>query len=179
MSTPSNTGSPTAWWNWFSDLRDDQRLERLQYCRQLEESLALCEANDDSKNIESFSAGLRMMKYFGWRGMLKDMPEEQSKVFVKSCARERHSVWACRAVSIGCGKELAAIKACFEEEGADVILAQAQTTYEPHQTGNSKDNVPCAELQAALGDCANKGAKELLTRKVQRSEANDRNGPTK
>eukprot|EP00934_Nitzschia_sp_Nitz4_P001759 Nitzschia sp. Nitz4//scaffold5_size260463//17653//18216//NITZ4_000939-RA/size260463-processed-gene-0.47-mRNA-1//1//CDS//3329555211//1759//frame0 len=166
---PSTTSSP--WWDWFAEKQDEQRLERLSYCKQLEEALALCEADKDTKNIESFSAGLRMMKYFDWRGILKEKSEQESAPIVKSCARERHSVWACRAVSIGCGKELAAIKKCFENEGAEVVLTQSQTTYEPNDKNNGSTVISCASEQVDLGVCVNQGARDLLARKQERLEA--------
>jgi len=89
--------------------------------------------------IESVSIGLRNMKYFGWRGILSstkknetvsidndsnaddngnDDPDLLSVFHSKirsSCAREQHAVWACRAVSTGCGNDLAELKRCFED----------------------------------------------------------------
>ena len=113
------------------------------------------------------------MKYFGWRGVLKnthDMPEKLRHAIETSCARERHAVWACRAVALGCGKELGVLKACFDEQGSFAILHQSQTAYElsEEQVATSTTTIPCAQLQAALGTSVQKQAHELLLRQQQR-----------
>jgi len=194
ITMPSSSTSDS-WWATFSKFQDDQRLERLQQCRQLQNVLANCEAttaaaaatatataNNDA--IEEFSDGIRMMKYFGWRGILKqeqgsDQPAKQLPVKLReaiasSCARERHAMWACRGVAVGCGKELAALKKGFDDHGPLVILHESQTAYEESYTKNknnkSKKRIPCAKLQTTLGACVQRGASNLLERTRQRNE---------
>jgi hypothetical protein len=172
-----------SWMDWFSKFQDDQRLERLQYCRELERVLEQCRSRRQGNHpqqqqqqsqeqgqedgIEGLSPGLRMMKYFGWRGMLKgEKPHPLATHIEASCAREQHSLWACRAVSIGCGKDLGALKKCFDHEGAETILVQPKTGYEE----SSSHEVPCRELQHALGSCVTDGAQKLFQRRLQRNE---------
>jgi hypothetical protein len=162
----------------MNKLQDEQRIERLRHCRELEEVLKQCETQKDynSNTMEEFPGGLRRMKYFGWRGVLKNdnnasdaMPEKLRQAMETSCARERHAVWACRAVAVGCGKELGALKACFDEQGSFAILHQPQTAYElSEEKMSTTTNIPCAKQQAALGANVRLRANELLQRQQQR-----------
>ena len=162
--------STSSWSSWFvspsvlkerfQEFDDQQRIDRLSECRKLDKILSDCRKRNqpgkaksrytkntpDDKNedpIESISLGLRNMKYFGWRGILKtpappadtsssdsqDSEPSQKMATVRdgpdlsafhpnirsSCAREEHAVWACRAIATGCGKDLAELKKCFDE----------------------------------------------------------------
>lgn len=173
------------WWSWFSKVQDDQRIERLQRCRQLQDVLVSCQTASqyDPLSIESFSGGLRTMKYFGWRGIISqqnpenEMPQSVRHAIVQSCAREQHALWACRAVAVGCGKELGALKAGFDQMGDPFpVLFESKTSYEEvsspnNSTSSSTRILPCAQLQSTLGACVRKGADELLERTNARRES--------
>lgn len=168
----SPLSTSTDWWSWLSKVQDDQRMERLERCRELEDVLKACEtqSNYNPNTMEEFPGGLRRIKYFGWRGVLQKeaMPENLKDAIISSCARERHSVWACRAVSLGCGKELGSLKAGFDEQGPVAILYQPHTAYE--SSGKVDTGIPCAELQATLGSCVRQRGIELLERKQQQQQ---------
>lgn len=170
---------PSTWVERWNTFNDDQRVERLHICRQLEKVLDSCRHQNDKNPmaIENLSPGLRVMKYFKWRGILKDLEEEQdnpetssrfSQAIQNSCAREQHAVWACRAVATGCGQDLSALKSCFESEGAYTVLVHPSTKYDNKIGDNTNNVVPCQEFQQNLGACVTKGAQDLLQRRQQR-----------
>ena len=163
-SQPNNTtesSSPLSWMGRFAKFQDDQRLERLQtHCKSLDDLFKTCLKNrkSDSEAIEQRGLPLRSIKYFDWRGIAKDYPDVE-----KTCAREEHLVWSCRAVAIGCGKDLGELKKCFEDEGPLRILSAPGTAYEG--SDKKKAKIPCRKVQEALGNCVNKGAYELYERR--------------
>ena len=167
MSSNSSKEDTTSlsWTERWSRFQDDQRLERLGACRQLEGLLERCRhaKTNSATEIEEVSIGLRMMKYFGWRGLLQKVGKD-GQPLVDSCAREQHAVWACRAVATGCGKELSYLKRCFDQEGPIDILLHSQTSYESSPT-STNGNVPCESLQQEMGACVTKGAQELYQRR--------------
>jgi len=205
--TPSSSSPSSSWWSWFSNLQDDQRMDRLKRCQDLQTILHKCQRqrveqhNDNVKydptSIESFSGGLRTMKYFGWRGILQDEEKQEQQqdgneedkerrasssippkavqtAVIRSCSREQHALWACRAVAVGCGKELGSLKAGFDEVGKWTVLMETRTAYEGHQpqpstTEENDSSIPCAQLQSILGRCVQKGGEELLQRIQQRN----------
>lgn len=193
--------------DWWNDLHDQQRLERLQQCLRLQEQVAACQQQaaavrnntkplarktpmkgggedgiaaiekEAERDIEHIVPGLRMMKYFGWRGIHKSAQnddEDNAKiknVLDQTCAREQHAMWACRAVAIGCGSELVQLKNCFNAEGAMPVLTQPQTLYEsPVGSGSKKKlkRIPCGAIQQEIGQCIHKGTKELVQREAVR-----------
>jgi hypothetical protein len=208
-----------AWWSWFSNLQDDQRIERLQRCQEIQNVLLQCQQQQqqqqqrqqrqktiittstnsiespqyDPLSIESFSGGIRTMKYFGWRGILQqpqqphedDDPSQQQKqlegripervhnAIVHSCSREQHALWACRAVAVGCGKELGSLKAGFDSMGPWNVLFQPRTAYDEKSTPDDDKShpIPCAELQSSLGTCVRRGADALLERTQTRDKS--------
>jgi hypothetical protein len=143
-----------------------------------------------------------MMKYFGWRGILQQHEEQQGDnhdtnfpeasssasldqaqhlqaILSATCARELHAMWGCRAVSIGCGNDLAKLKSCFEEEGNAAVLSESRTNYEDDtasasstSTKSSKESptptIPCRDIQRRLGSCVTQGAEQLYQRERQR-----------
>ena len=119
---------------------------------------------------------MRNIKYFDWRGIAKKHPEIENL-----CSREEHLVWASRAVAIGCGRELGALKTCFENEGAYKVLMTPTTAYEEGQVQKQKQQqkstnkqsrmvIPCHELQQKLGNCVSIGANELYERRRRRQD---------
>jgi hypothetical protein len=232
QSAPLASSSTPAWsysslkeqWGTFQDA---QRLERLAVCLQLDQLLKECRqrrgrqsrshGNSHSTassphardSIESITPGLRTMKYYGWRGILKSTEKEEKEgttssemnaessnndtvtasdsdsgqlsaihqQIQSSCSREQHAVWACRAVATGCGKELASLKKCFEEDHHVYdILTVPHTGYENYNNSSSNNNnnntkqpvIPCWKAQNILGSCVTANAKQLLERKQQR-----------
>jgi hypothetical protein len=198
------------WMDWWTDLHDRQRLERLQQCRRLQEHLTACQQQAAAANttkplarkspmkagevdgiaavkevaerdIEHIVPGLRMMKYFGWRGIHKSAQnddEDNDKikhVLDQTCAREQHALWACRAVAIGCGSELVQLRNCFDGEGAMPVLTQPQTLYEsPVGSGSKKKlkKIPCGAIQQEVGQCVHKGMQALVQREgVRKSKS--------
>eukprot|EP00531_Pseudo-nitzschia_arenysensis_P008143 CAMPEP_0116143420 /NCGR_PEP_ID=MMETSP0329-20121206/15444_1 /TAXON_ID=697910 /ORGANISM="Pseudo-nitzschia arenysensis, Strain B593" /LENGTH=234 /DNA_ID=CAMNT_0003638745 /DNA_START=34 /DNA_END=735 /DNA_ORIENTATION=+ len=172
-----SSSSGSSWSSWFvspavlkqrfQEFDDRQRINRLSECRKLDKILNDCRKRnqpgkpktryttkkDEDDPIESVSIGVRNMKYFGWRGILKSStPPSQSAdgeasddkkndtapegpdlsvlrpQIRSSCAREEHAVWACRAIATGCGKDLSELKKCFE----DVNEEDASSHFPPH-----------------------------------------------
>jgi hypothetical protein len=162
----------SSWMDQFSSFQDDQRVERLQtHCKSLERLLTNCRetGKSSSEALEQRGLPLRNIKYFDWRGIAKDHPKIE-----KLCTREEHLVWACRAVTIGCGRELGALKGCFQTEGALKVLSTDSTAYE-YERSFSEQQVPCQNLQKALGKCVTTGAHELYERRRKRqTESEDR-----
>ena len=101
-----------------------------------------------------------------------------------SCSREQHAVWACRAVATGCGKELAHLKKCFEDDypnEQEMILVVPHTAYDNSNSAKDNNNkkgtarssiiIPCYEAQQRLGACVTANATSLLERKQKREAA--------
>jgi hypothetical protein len=178
-----SSSSSSSWMERFSNFQDTQRLERLQHCRKLEVVLASCQKQQPQQQqeyqdaIEGLSPGMRMMKYFGWRGILLKTEDATLKQHMQhACAREQHAVWACRAVSVGCGKELGSLKHCFDDEGAHRVLISPDTAYEEKKGAGdgSKQRqqqlIPCPTLQREMGDCVIAGAHALYGRRSAQNE---------
>lgn len=133
---------------------EDQRMERLQSCRQLDDLLKQCRQKDsDRKKLEDFPLGIRMLRYFDWRH--KEEP---------NCVREEHALWACRAVALQCGADLVHLRNCFREKGDDDVLSETRTCYEK----TCQDEFSCMELQRKLGSCVLKNANSLARRMDER-----------
>lgn len=146
----------------FSSFQDDQRVERLQtHCKSLERLLNDCRktGKSSSEALEHRGLPLRNIKFFDWRGIANDHPEIEN-----SCSREEHLVWGCRAVAIGCGRELGALKECFQLEGALKILRADSTAYE-HDGPSSTPDIPCKDVQKTVGTCVATGALDLYERR--------------
>jgi hypothetical protein len=148
--------------------------------------------------LEDVPAGIRMVKYFNWRdwqapetatsdnnnndGNSNESNTKSKKGGNNHCLREEHAVWACRGVALSCGAPLAQLKSCFDENGADAVLASTnQTAYEPeYEAGNAVaanndhgDKTPCQWQQQAMGDCVAAAAVQLQER--HESKANTGN----
>lgn len=137
---------------------EDQRMERLQSCRQLDDLLKQCRQKDsERKTLEDFPLGIRMLRYFDWRH--KEEP---------NCVREEHSLWACRAVALQCGADLVQLRNCFREQGDNDVLSETRTSYEKTR----QDEFACMELQRKLGSCVLKKANALVRRMDERKSEN-------
>jgi len=142
--------------DWVMLQMDRQRIERLQQCRILQDTLADCrkaatnnkpssgdptDAQQDRRTVhlEQSQSGLRFLKYFKWRNV-HDHDD--------TCQRETHAVWGCRAVALQCGRELQALKECFdrtqevdpsgEPQNVRAVLGCRQTAYEAASKGKKK-----------------------------------------
>jgi hypothetical protein len=191
-SSDSWTSWATSWKDKLIEFQDEQQMERLRTCLQLDEILKQCrskavekksttrqdgEDHTPSDPIESISPGLRTMKYYGWRGILKNESIDTTiqKDVQSSCSREQHAVWACRAVATGCGHELSTLKVCFENHDNEYnILTTPITGYEGGSINTSskpsRPVVPCEDAQRSLGKCVTANAKLLLERKQAREK---------
>ena len=188
-STDSSTAAdPTSIWSreYWTDLFDQQRLQRLEQCKTLNSILDSCEAaHSHSKkhhkkhkkqgggqvpHLNDIGPGLRMLMYYDWRNKIE--------VHQKGCIPERHSVWTCRAVALGCGEHLRRMKECFDAEGIERILSQPATAYQDpakssggdvasQQLDKRKQIIPCWEFQQAVGECVMEEGRKLAEKKIR------------
>lgn len=145
------------WWTkaqrYWQQINDEQRLERLEQCRQLEAILQDCRVNGGQSKLDDTPSGIRMLRYFNWREVESDA----------TCQRELHAVWACRAIAVGCGEDLVRLRNCFDKATPAVILA-GEPVYE-----QASKQVPCGELQQRMASCIQKSAMDLQQRVEARS----------
>lgn len=166
-STPSLTGtsngastsSTNVLWTWFQNFADEQNMDRLKNCEQLAGILQACQAReyDQVPPLDQVRSGKKWMNYFGWR--------ELSIVNAKGCIPEQHALWACRASSLRCGTHVQLLKKCFDEQGLEAVLGQRKTAYSSAKIPAVKDQIPCYDLQRAVGKCVAKNANELEERR--------------
>lgn len=185
--TMSSTSSSP--WRWMSSLPeryrrtvDEQRVERLQQCRQLADVLRACrEDRADRPQLEDFPMGIRSVRYFQWRRRHDDDDDDDAVPADPACLREEHALWSCRAVALRCGGELVRLRDCFHEHhtvtdllGADVTGTAYQGTQssgdDHDDDAKKKKNIPCADLQKAVGDCVARNAAALAERRAQREK---------
>lgn len=166
----------------WNDSMDEQRIERLQQCRALEDVLTECrrkakKKNQDRVHLEDIPGGIRMIRYFDWR----NVHDYDSK-----CTREIHAVWACRGIALQCGSELVELRSCFHAVQAPVdndpnvknygaVLDCSQTAYENKNIKMSKE-IPCRSFQERIGRCIATNAKALIEREAARSDEVKRTG---
>jgi len=75
----------------------------------------------------------------------------------ESCSRERHAVWGCRAMAVGCAKELVQLKKCFIEKHNDT-----NPQYSAYENINDLSNTEACQLDMQkLGQCVAQNWKEL------------------
>mmetsp|Transcript_6748 Transcript_6748/g.13886 ORF Transcript_6748/g.13886 Transcript_6748/m.13886 type:complete len:223 (-) Transcript_6748:149-817(-) len=67
--------------------------------------------------------------------------------FSKDCSKETHELWACRALSIGCGNHVSNLRNCW-----DSVVSG----------GNSEGS--CKEIQQNMARCVTKNTSELVRR---------------
>jgi hypothetical protein len=163
----------------FSDAVDEQRMERLQHCRIIEDVYAECRTMSKMKSnqertvhLEDFPAGIRILRYYDWRNVHD---------YDRKCSREKHALWACRAGALQCGADLVQLRNCFNnaqvpQPGSDpnlknhgAILNTAATAYEPKERNLHKE-IPCREFQEKMGTCIAKNASALAEREVARTK---------
>ena len=138
--------------------------------------------------LDEVGGGIRMLHYYGWRQTQQHMMQQQQHsnsknstpaaaaaaatiVHQPGCIPERHAVWACRAIALGCGKELNVMKTCFDDHTAEV-LSERKTAYEQadkkddHNSNSNKRPraIPCADFQKAVGKCIQESTTGLTQR---------------
>jgi hypothetical protein len=163
-------------WNsiqtWWTGIMDEERLDRLHQCRLLEDIYGECQRSNlefdpDRVHLEDIPIGIRQVRFFDWR---------DNHDFDRTCQREEHAIWACRAISLKCGTELADLKSCFDNlssrgglntKNPSTVLSRTETAY---ANPNAPDDLPCRSLQQKLGQCVSKNSKELLERQAVRSD---------
>lgn len=141
----------------FISFSDDQRLDRLKICQEINVLLVACQErqrNDTTTtnmtpimNIEDNSTGFKMMKYFDWRSSStpnthmsttnenggnnnNNDPTTTSNNEHFNCAKEAHALWACRGVTLACASDLNQLKQCFDGLPKEEILNVSETAYE-------------------------------------------------
>ena len=154
-NTNNSSWLPTS----VSSMLDEQRIERLDQCRILDEILLECKRSKASGQsttlqLEDVPAGIRMVRYFDWRNLAD-----------KNCQREEHAVWACRAISLGCGADLVRLRTCFNElPHPTSILENTETAYESKTS--SKSDFPCRQYQEVVGRCVASNLHDLAQRRA-------------
>jgi hypothetical protein len=151
------------------DIVDEQRIERLQHCRIIEDVYNECrrfnklvkqqqqlqlQPSPDTAttlkrtmHLEDFPPGIRILKYYDWRNMHD---------YDHKCSREKHAVWACRAGALQCGAHLVQLRNCFNSavtpppgvvdpismnnKDYGAVLNVASTAYEPSKLKQSNSN---------------------------------------
>eukprot|EP01083_Nonionella_stella_P053476 141471_1 len=219
---------------YLTSFADDQRLERLRQCLEIEEALFECErirnkvaattttqtqpsggrlglrwgkreSNDDVTVTDTSSlndgdssnsprtklnltrAGMKMSRFYDWNlsnpraqeaihnmrsdggftSMLNLNDNLQGRetvdddVGASTCSREKHAIWGCRAMSVGCAKELVTLKKCFQND-----LGTTNPQHFAYDRQVSSDEVDECRLDMRnLGDCVTKNMEELRLRK--------------
>ena len=171
-----------SWTDWWQQLQDQPRLERLQGTKVLQQLLMDCQDSSqyDVHSLEQESLGLRFTKYFQWRGISQN---EESPNYVpegvlqRSCARERHALWGARAVAVGCGQELHSLQQCFHEQGPRRVLSVGESNYQEEKDNNRQAIIPCAAVQRQLGNCVNQNVQELYQRLQERKKTTEHEIP--
>lgn len=182
----SRSNPITSWFNYlksiFADFVDEQRLERLQDCRIIEDVYSECRRINKMKSshehrmqLEDISPGIRILRYYEWRHVHD---------YDHKCSREKHAVWACRAGALQCGGELVQLRNCFNDlqkpppnsssnvKNHGAVLKTSGTAYEPKERNANKD-IPCRELQEKMGTCVAKNASELAEREISRARSHN------
>jgi hypothetical protein len=157
-SSPSDSSSKPSigYWqrakNYIRQTADDQALERLMACRELEQVRQDCLDRKYERRVKDTSSGLRIARLYEF--------EEVDNPRVKSlCQQEEHLVWTCRALALQCGSHVSKVKACFEEAGVENVIAQkTNRAYEGAKKG------PCWHFQSEMGKCIQENADMLAQR---------------
>eukprot|EP00536_Pseudo-nitzschia_multiseries_P003917 jgi/Psemu1/284729/fgenesh1_pg.62_\ len=119
--------SPSSLRERFQEFDDQQRIQRLSACQQLDAILSDCRerhANNNNNNnnnkhrnhpnndpIESVSIGLRNMKYFGWRG-IATTPSDQNDDNNNDSNNDELSSLVRSRIRSSCSREQHAVWAC-------------------------------------------------------------------
>mmetsp|Transcript_16737 Transcript_16737/g.31707 ORF Transcript_16737/g.31707 Transcript_16737/m.31707 type:complete len:238 (-) Transcript_16737:9-722(-) len=227
--------------DFISSFADEQNLERLKQCAEIEQALRQCEriqqavkeggletssaSTSTAVTLQDSRAGMKIARFYGWGlrnpkaeeavaamragggnqlfySMQKEASSQQQqqqeweggtatdgKYFsgnassiassspAISCSKEHHALWGCRAMAVGCAKELVELKKCFEEnhssDGNDPqyfcysndndVKANGNNTAETGSGTVNRDKV-CSESMRKLGECVTMKWKDLNER---------------
>uniref|UniRef100_A0A7S2MYV3 Uncharacterized protein n=1 Tax=Helicotheca tamesis TaxID=374047 RepID=A0A7S2MYV3_9STRA len=192
-SSSSRPGGLSGWLfgrdNFLGRFANEQRLERLQNCQNIELALQSCERRREAAlrgenisvdELDKTGDEKKIERYYGWDemgGRHSPRPEEDSTITnpggengnikVPTCARESHAVWACRALALGCAVDMMKLKECFDKSQQDVLKV-SRTEYEANGEVNSKsqsdETAICGLEQRNLGACVRDNAHHLQRR---------------
>ena len=123
----------------------------------------------DTSYVPSQSATkTRIARFYDWGepdGDAAEAPGDGGAVVPAtsaSCHRETHSVWACRALAVGCADHLPPLRKCLQRTGT------VATHYEGNTAGGDTDDAfsndsadECILEQQALAQCVNIKLEEL------------------
>jgi hypothetical protein len=163
---PTTPSVPGYWQNakeWLLVMTDDQRMQRLQQCRELEQVREDCRSGRYERHVEDTSSGLRVTRYFRFK-------EPDNPATKALCQREEHAVWTCRAMALRCAIHVSKLRECFRDEKEKGSSILAQVTHSSYEGGKQG---PCWELQEAMGVCINKNAEEFAQRLEKRRDEKD------
>jgi len=82
-----------------------------------------------------------------------------------SCSRERHAVWGCRAIALGCSSDLVGLKKCFQEK-----IGTTNPPYFAYESSDGNVDDTCDDCRSEMrkvGDCVLMNWKELNERQSQ------------
>jgi len=160
----------------FQSFADEQRIERLQGCLELERELKNCEkrrkslikeatAKEMQRQLEQkkpSSSIIHAVTGAIWKKKKQEnieqseskeskttvtIDDETKELTLPSCNKEAHALWACRARSLGCGADLVTLNKCFKSS--------------PVQN--------CKLEQEIIGKCVQKNLSELQKRVKERN----------
>ena len=170
----------------FTRFADQQRIDRLEQCRQLERALKACQsANDEpgalgTTDVPDERSRARIARFYKWKE--SEHPESQDAAQAdpsfqsdgeshqsqtagarsrRDCSKETHELWACRALALGCGGHVRDLRQCWMD--AQIVDAHAPTGGEGAGLQNGTRH-SCQDVQMSLASCVNKRAAELAER---------------
>ena len=124
----------------------------------------------DTNYVPSQSATkTRIARFYDWGepdGDAAEAPADGDGAAVPaisaSCHRETHSVWACRALAVGCADHLVPLRKCLQRTGTTATHYEGSAAEASNQDGFSNGSVDeCILEQRALAQCVNIKLEEL------------------
>ena len=123
---------------------------------------------DTSSYVPSQSATkTRIARFYDWGEPDGDADEAPGDGGVAvppistSCHRETHSVWACRALAVGCADHLVPLRKCLQRTGTMATHYEGSDTGAPDDGFSNSRADECILEQQALAQCVNIKLEEL------------------
>ncbi len=88
--------------------------------------------------------------------------------FSHGCAKETHELWACRALSLGCGNYVGDLRRCWKENSSDKPQNQTDSFEGSEISYEGRDS--CRKIQQDMARCVTRNARELTERMEARSK---------
>jgi hypothetical protein len=111
---------------------------------------ALAAMRDDSAGVRSIRPSEEVGKEAG-------VVTSRNEFVPESCSMERHAVWGCRAMALGCANELVKLKKCFVEKHGDT-----NPQYFAYENSDGVSKIDACEVDMQiLGRCVSQNWKEL------------------